>query len=111
MSLARAFMYSGCPSVVTSLWSVDDKSTSEVMRHFYQQIKDGKTKDEALHEAKLNYLDGKGIEASHPFYWSGFVHIGNTEPLFGNDSSINYWYLVGLGLILLLIGFYFTRKK
>ena len=110
MSLARAFMYSGCPSVVTSLWSVDDKSTSEIMRYFYQHLKDGKTQDEALHQAKLDYLDGKGIEASHPFYWSGFVHIGNTEPLFGNDKT-NYWYWIGGGLILLVIGFYFLRKK
>lgn len=110
MSLARAFMYSGCPSVVTSLWSVDDKSTSEIMRCFYQHIKDGKTQDEALHQAKLDYLDGKGIEASHPFYWSGFVHIGNAEPLFGNDG-MNYWYWIGSSLILLAIGFYFWRKR
>ena len=107
MSLARAFMYSGCPSVVTSLWSVDDKSTSEVMRYFYQHIKDGKTKDKALHQAKLDYLEGKGIEGSHPFYWSGFVHIGNTEPLFGDDNNgtnHRYWWLAG-SLVLLLLGF------
>lgn len=110
MSLARAFMYSGCPSVVTSLWSVDDKSTSEIMRYFYENLKSGMTKDAALHQAKLTYLDGKGIEESHPYYWSGFVHIGNTEALFGNEDSNWIWWLGGVAVVGLL-GFLFMRRR
>ena len=112
MSLARAFMYSGCPSVVTSLWSVDDKSTSELMLHFYKNLKDGMRQDEALHQAKLDYLDAKGIDASHPYYWSGFVHIGNNEALFSSSNHFGYLkWLIGGIVFLGLIGFFFIKRK
>jgi CHAT domain-containing protein len=110
MSLARAFMFSGCPSVVTSLWSVDDKSTSELMQYFYKNLKSGQGKDEALHQAKLNYLADKGIEASHPFYWAGFVQIGNSEAIYSNSDFNLYW---GIGGLLLAIAVFigFRRRK
>ncbi len=111
MSLARAFMSSGCPSVVTSLWSVDDKSTSEIMRYFYQNLKKGHAKDEALHHAKLQYLEEKGVEASHPYYWSGFVHIGNTAVLFPTFWQIYQWWIIGGSVFLLLAGAWFFRRK
>ncbi len=112
MSLARAFMYAGCPSVVMSLWSVDDKSTSELMQLFYKNLKEGQSKSAALHQAKLAYLEGKGIEASHPFYWSGFVQIGNTEVIYGNEwwSSRNL-IIVGGILIVILLLFFFYKKR
>lgn len=37
MGLTRAFIYAGTPSVIVSLWSVDDLSTSLLMQHFYQR--------------------------------------------------------------------------
>ncbi len=110
MSLARSFMAAGCPSVVTSLWSVDDKSTSEIMRHFYDNLKTGVSKDKALHLAKLDYLDEKSIKHSHPYYWSGFVHIGNTEALF-QQNTFSYWHISLIALVITIIGFYFWQKK
>ena len=111
MSLARAFMYSGCPSVVTSLWSVDDKSTSEIMRHFYKNIKNGLPKDKALHQAKLDYLDGKRIKQSHPYYWSAFVQIGNTEALFENKAKRKNWWLYIFLILMTIAGLFFWKKK
>lgn len=110
MSLARAFMQSGSPSVVTSLWKVDDRSTSELMINFYQKLIKGKNKDAALQEAKLAFLEEKESEMlHHPYYWAAFIHTGNPEA-FNFPTNFPYWSLALIGL--LGIGmFIFFRKK
>ena len=40
VGLTRAFIYAGTPSVVASLWSVDDSSTAHLMASFYRNLKD-----------------------------------------------------------------------
>ncbi len=81
MSLARGFMYAGCPSVITSLWSVDDKSTAVIMKHFYEGLSKGLSKDDALRASKLSYLKNADEIKSNPFYWAGFVLIGNPDAI------------------------------
>ena len=39
VGLTRAFIYAGTPSVVASLWSVDDSSTAQLMASFYRNLK------------------------------------------------------------------------
>ena len=56
LSLARGFIHAGCPSVLMSLWSVDDCATSDIMHDFYLQLIEGKNKAEALRLAKVKYL-------------------------------------------------------
>ncbi len=41
MSLARAFAYAGCPSIVMSHWLVDDKASAQLMDHFYRYLSEG----------------------------------------------------------------------
>src|SRR5262249_46309912 len=38
VGLTRGFMYAGTPSIVASLWKVDDRATSELMKRFYQGL-------------------------------------------------------------------------
>ncbi|MEM9858197.1 MAG: CHAT domain-containing protein, partial [Bacteroidota bacterium] len=82
ISLANAFMYAGVPSVVMSKWQVDDQSTSQLMQYFYENLKKGMTKSEALRQAKLTFLETAPPEKQHPFYWGAFVVIGDDSPLF-----------------------------
>jgi CHAT domain-containing protein len=78
MGLTRAFMYAGAPSVVVSLWSVSDISTSKLMEKFYQNlIVKNHDKTEALRQAKLSLLEDERF--SHPFYWAPFVLIGDWQ--------------------------------
>ncbi|NUO00291.1 MAG: tetratricopeptide repeat protein, partial [Saprospiraceae bacterium] len=44
VSLARAFSYAGAKSIVTSLWSVSDKKTQELMLNFYSFLSKGRSK-------------------------------------------------------------------
>lgn len=75
--LARAFMNAGAPSVVVSLWNVNDQSTAILMEDFYRNLILGKDKDEALRLAQLKLMGYKGGKYQHPFYWAPFVLLGN----------------------------------
>ncbi len=57
VGLTRAFIYAGTPSVVASLWKVEDSSTAQLMASFYRNLKT-MTKVEALRQAQLNLIRG-----------------------------------------------------
>ena len=77
VGLTRAFLYAGAPSVIVSLWSVDARSTQELMLEFYKLLKNGADKATALQEAQKRIME-KG-EYSHPYYWAPFVLVGDWE--------------------------------
>ncbi|MEH2281507.1 MAG: CHAT domain-containing tetratricopeptide repeat protein, partial [Nostoc sp.] len=73
--VAYIFERAGAKAVMASLWAVDDEATQQLMIQFYQNIKDGMTKGEALQQAKLKLI----ADHRHPFYWSPFVLIGDAR--------------------------------
>ncbi|MCL5992140.1 MAG: CHAT domain-containing protein, partial [Bacteroidetes bacterium] len=77
IGLTRSFLYSGASSVLVSLWSVDE-STSTIMKFFYQNIINGLSKSEALRQAKLKLIKTRenSISFSHPYLWAPFILIG-----------------------------------
>jgi CHAT domain-containing protein len=107
VGLTRAFIYAGTPSVVASLWSVDDSSTAHLMSSFYRNLK-SMSKVEALRQAQLELIRGEGrsdllarrgvggigklgetvksesrsqdpvsISTSHPYFWAPFILVGD----------------------------------
>ena len=50
--LTRTFLFAGVPSVVTSLWNIDDQASSELMKTFYTKLAEGSSKSEALQKAQ-----------------------------------------------------------
>jgi CHAT domain-containing protein len=72
IGLARGFFAAGAPSLLVSLWTVDDASTADLMRTFYAQLQTGARPAVALRTAQL------AIRAAHPhpFFWSPFVLLG-----------------------------------
>ncbi len=83
VSLARAFAYAGAKSIVTTLWKVNDRRTAELIGSFHGYLKVGKTKDEALRRAKLDFLNANSdqFDSLHPFFWAGFIGIGDMRAL------------------------------
>ena len=84
MSLSRAFTYSGCPTLVSTLWSVRTESTCLISKLFFDEIKNGKPVDKALLEAQRKYIKEVKIDAdisAHPYYWAGIIPIGKMEPI------------------------------
>jgi len=111
MSLARGFFFSGTNSVVSTLWNINDKTTQEIMHSFYTNIKDGKTKSKALHEAKLAYLSSKEGSMASPFYWSSFVLIGDSG-MVSIDNKLNLPMLLLLfGIVLITLGVAFKKRN
>ncbi|MEM9820726.1 MAG: CHAT domain-containing tetratricopeptide repeat protein [Bacteroidota bacterium] len=110
MSLSRGFIHAGCPSVVMSLWPVDDRSTSNIMVQFYQYMKAGHAKNQALRQAKLDFLSTSRKVEQHPFYWAPFVQFGSVEQVdLSMASGFGKWYLVLIPFIVLL-GFILFRR-
>ncbi len=109
MSLARGFLYAGCPSIIMTLWEVDDESGSLIMEDFYRLLSKGKGKDEALRLAKLKHIENADPLKAHPHYWLGYVAVGNSDPLFVSKDV--YFVAVVFGLIILLIIDRIYRRK
>ncbi|MEO9482620.1 MAG: CHAT domain-containing protein [Ekhidna sp.] len=109
MSLSRAFAYAGVPAAVMSLWPASDKSTPELMKYFYQNLKDGQTKDVALNNARKQYLATATGKARHPFYWGGFVLIGDNSAI--EDDKNLLVYLIPSMLVIVMILTVYRRKK
>jgi CHAT domain-containing protein/tetratricopeptide (TPR) repeat protein len=68
----RAFLQLGVPSVIGSLWDVNDQATSMLMSSFYSRIPDSPDIAENLRLAMLDVKD----TFEHPHYWGGFILIG-----------------------------------
>jgi len=111
MSLARGFFHSGAESVVSSLWDVQDLSTSFIMNEFYKNLRDKQTKSEALRNAKLTYLDTHMLTEASPSFWASFVLLGNTDPLFKEQTSVWWWLGILPALLLLFLMYRKLAKK
>jgi len=74
--LSRAFIYAGTPTLLASLWEVDDESTSRLMEKFYARWrKQGLPKAKALRQAQLELKSMPGL--AHPYYWAAFEVFGD----------------------------------
>lgn len=72
IGLSRGFMYAGSPSVIASLWKVEDRATAELMKRFYRaMLKDKKRPAQALQTAQIEML--KEEQWQNPFYWAAFT--------------------------------------
>tara|TARA_R110002049_G_scaffold54869_9_gene152353 strand:- start:3210 stop:6596 length:3387 start_codon:yes stop_codon:yes gene_type:complete len=96
LGLTRAFQYAGASTVMASLWNINDRSTSDLMTHFYKATAEGLPLAEALQQAQLAMLRGdnpapRSLRArlkrwlraddsttslQHPYHWGGFVMNG-----------------------------------
>lgn len=105
-SLGRAFAYAGATNQLLTLWSVNDRSTTQLMSNYYKKLKEGQSKSEALRSSKLDYLESSPELLRHPYYWAGFVYYGDDTPL--PTPPIQYLGIIlGAGIGLLLLGLYF----
>jgi tetratricopeptide (TPR) repeat protein len=77
VGLTRGFMFAGAPSILCSLWDVDDEATRTLMVDFYKNYLSGMSKPEALRKAQVTIQKSK--KWSHPYYWGAFVLFGDWE--------------------------------
>ncbi|MHC5734815.1 CHAT domain-containing protein [Nostoc sp.] len=76
LGLAGLAVKSGARSTIATLWPVKDRAAAMLMTRFYEQLRQPKiTKAEALRQAQISLI--RQTDFHDPFFWSGFVLIGN----------------------------------
>jgi CHAT domain-containing protein len=78
IGMAWAFFVAGSPTTVASQWKVESASTTDLMLEFHRNLRASgarMSKARALQRASLKLL--KSREYQHPFYWAGFVLLGD----------------------------------
>jgi CHAT domain-containing protein len=110
ISLARGFIYSGSESVVMAMWEIEDKSGTELVKQFYDNLKKGYSKSLALRSARIKYLKESDQLRSHPYFWSSLVVYGDNNPLYYSSAE-----LVSAAIVILILAglllFYLRSRK
>ncbi len=113
-SLAKAFAYSKIPSIISSLWKVNEESSAIIFKSFYKNLASKTTISESLRNAKLDYLKNLDIseENKTPYYWASFILVGNDAVLdldLNQNSLIRKVFLIFL--IIILIVWYILKQR
>lgn len=111
MSLSRGFLYAGCPSIITSLWSVNDKAAADIVINLHDNLLEGQSKHDALRSAKLQYIESVPNRLRAPYYWGAFVHVGNPKAIEWDFSSGNFGWIFGLIFIFSGAVLYLLKKR
>lgn len=98
LSLAHGFVSAGARSICYTLWESSDVSSRELMHTFHQYLKGGLSKDEALRQAKIDYIQSAHELLTNPYYWSSFVIMGDMDPVSIQRPKGYLW-----GMVLLLV--------
>lgn len=108
LSLGRAFFSNGVHNIILTLWNMNDASSSQLSELFYKNLKQSENSVDALHEAKLTYLNQQPPDKQAPYYWAGVQHIGD-----GTMDSDTHWNLtwIALGLIAFFLVLIIGKKK
>lgn len=109
LSLGNAFQHAGAKSLLLSKWEISDKTTPEIIKYFYKNLKKGMNKSEAIRQAKLTFLKKSNYFNEAPFYWGGFYLIGNVDPIIFEESKMSF-ISISILIILALTFFFLIRK-
>jgi len=76
VSMGRAFTYAGALGLVTTLWSVNDHSSSRIMVAMLGYVKQGVSAQQALCYAKRDWIKSPSSEVGHPWFWAAATGLG-----------------------------------
>jgi CHAT domain-containing protein len=101
ISLAHAFNYAGSESIITGLWKIDEQASATLMDFFYENLLNGMEKDEALQQAKLQYLSKAGGRTLAPQYWAGLILMGDTSAIEIKKAGSSNWLIIMIVFVLI----------
>ena len=81
--LKRAIAVSGARSSLLSLWKVDDRATAAFMRSYYEKLKAGQGRAEALALTQKEFQKHRIQMWRHPYVWAAFQLSGDWRPIQG----------------------------
>ncbi len=109
-SIARAFTYAGCPSLVMSLWQARDVFTSQIMIGFYENLNHNESISSSLRNAKLQFLKESDSFTAHPANWAPFV-VNGLDLTFEKKSKSNFLIYLIVVTAIIATAFYLKTKK
>ncbi|MBK8609314.1 MAG: CHAT domain-containing protein [Chitinophagaceae bacterium] len=114
ISLARGFAATGAGGIVAGLWDMNDEVTATLMASMYALLRGGKKPADALHEAKLNWIEQKTGQSFQklPYYWAGLVYSGDNNPItLSGPSHYATWWLLLVGFIAIGLVFFIKKQR
>jgi CHAT domain-containing protein len=85
IGLGRGLLYAGAASLLPTLWKVEDASTAELMKVFYETLRHGSGKAAALAHAQRTFIARARVSTdayrAHPYFWAAFQLIGDAGPV------------------------------
>jgi CHAT domain-containing protein/Tfp pilus assembly protein PilF len=83
--LRRAFSLAGAESLVMSFWLTENTASKDLMVAYYQRLRKGEGRSQALRQVQLSMLKGElskpGLDYSSPYNWAAFIPSGNWQPI------------------------------
>jgi CHAT domain-containing protein len=107
-SMARGFMYAGCPAVVMSYWKINDLNTTKQMGYFYRYLKEHESINTSLRKAKLEFLHNADNISAHPVNWASMNAWGKTDVKLEKAPLLGIFLLIAIALLTLI---YFFKKR
>ncbi|HKK77436.1 MAG TPA: CHAT domain-containing tetratricopeptide repeat protein [Saprospiraceae bacterium] len=111
LSLGHAFSTAGVSATVITLWPVADAVGMQLVSNFYERLRTGDRKSQALQFAKQRFLERAASDLEgHPYFWAAYQ-------LYGNDAAVAKnrfpWYTWGLAVLVggLFVGLFWRRLQ
>ena len=111
LSLGHAFSAAGVSATIITLWPVADAAGMRLVSDFYERLRAGDRKSQALQFAKQDFLKQSASDLEgHPYFWAAYQ-------LYGNDAAVSKsrfpWYIWTSALLgsALLIWLFWRRLK
>lgn len=112
-SLSIAFKYAGSTNVISTLWSIPDLHTSDLMKSYYSNISKDAGKNNALRNSKINYIENQLNKYTHPYYWAGLIYYGDNESLATNNNAPfpkTTYYMLTMILLIIITAIFYIKK-
>ncbi|WP_316782969.1 CHAT domain-containing protein [Pedobacter frigiditerrae] len=114
ISLSRGFNAIGTPATIAGLWNVNDVAASVIIGDFYKHLVNHKSNGEALHQAKIDWLNkAQNNNAFYlPYYWDNLIYMGTDQHI--ELASATNWILIigsGVGFVLVFVMILVLRKR
>ena len=110
ISLSHSFVYAGSKNLIYTIFSVDEKTTQDILYKFYVNISGNSDYAYQLTQAKSNYIKNASSKLASPYYWGGIVIQSGINDDAANHISWIYWIFGGI-LILTILAYYFIKTK
>jgi hypothetical protein len=92
-----------------SMWEIEDRTGTEIVKSYYDNLKKGYSKSMSLRKARMKFLKTADQLRAHPYFWSTLVIYGDNSALFRP-----VWILpltISLILLIFSLTFYYLRKR